>query len=291
MDRNRINEIINLMSLNYHYLTDEEKEVCEKTSKRLDYDELSSKDLETIKNFVPTLSERKAKSIGWADLDDDKIVFSTVGYKNLDQIMGMSSSEFINRKISHIPIEWVEGSNHRDGVRGVLFELEPIKKSLDFLDFYVRFANNSVVYEEFVKRIDDLANKVHDYSEKFEFHESYEYKDLILKEILTLLRSENKTDKVIGLEKFVNFSHHIEPSIIPHVFGCSQDTSGLLQSLIIYTLDVLSSPDRTELSGDNNEEKYFYERNSEHRRKIVKTINKKRIQEISRHIFRKNVSG
>lgn len=280
INKDRISEIVELMNLNYHYLTEEEKKVCDKVCvlDQNEYQRLSFKDLETMQQFVPVLSEKKAKSINWSDLEDDAIDFSSVGCKNLDQIIGMSSSDFIDRKTREELCYHEETKKERDVMRD----------SLNFLDFYVRFANNSVSEEEFLKRIEDLANKVDYYSWNMEFGGDYKYKDHVLRKISVLLKSENRIDKVIGLEKFINFSHFVEPSVIPHVFGCRNST-GLLQSLIVYTLDTLASSEITELSQENNEEKYFYERNSEHKRKGVKA--KKQCRDIKRHIFRKNISG
>jgi hypothetical protein len=280
INKDRISEIVELMNLNYHYLTEEEKKVCDKVCvlDQNEYQRLSFKDLETMQQFVPVLSEKKAKSINWSDLEDDAIDFSSVGCKNLDQIIGMSSSDFIDRKTREELCYHEETKKERDVMRD----------SLNFLDFYVRFANNSVSEEEFLKRIEDLANKVDYYSWNMEFGGDYKYKDHVLRKISVLLKSENRIDKVIGLEKFINFSHFVEPSVIPHVFGC-RNSSGLLQSSIIHVLNELASSDITELSDEKEsveKHKWVLERNSEHRRK---KISRKNIVQ-KRHIFRKNIS-
>jgi len=296
MTNDEISDIVELMSLNHDYLTDVEKDVYDKICV-LDEDEyhrISSDSFKVMKDFVPVLSERKAKILNWIKLDEDAPDFSSIGYRNLEQIIGMSSSVFIDKILS----------NDDDyGRRKHLGERKNINDALTFLDFYVRFANNSVMEKELFERIEDLSDKV-DFYLKDDFpntckvyHDapSYGSKETKLKDILVLLRSEERKnkmrDKVNGLEKFINFSHFVEPSVIPHVFGC-KNSSGQLQSLIIHVLDALANSDITELKNNNDDEyQWVLERNSEHKRKI-KPMKKKRIQEVTRrHIFRKNVIG
>jgi hypothetical protein len=294
MTKDEISDIVELMSLNYGHLTDTERETFDRVNfldaEGVNTDNISSNDFEVMRKFVPVLSERKAKILNWIELDessrspfDEMIVFIPIGHKNLEQIIGMSSSEFVDKLMTNI-------DDH--GRRNHIDERKNIDDTLIFMDFYIRFANNSATEQEIFERIEDLANKVDSYLKDDSVNNLYGYKKRKLRDIFVLLRSgeyNNKMrDKIRGLEEFINFSHFVEPTIIPHVFGCI-NSSGILQSFIIHVLNTLANSNKEE---HEEKHKWILERNSEHRRKILKPMKRKKVQEVTkRHIFRKNVSG
>jgi hypothetical protein len=200
---------------------------------------------------------------------------------------------------------------------------DKIRSMFDFLDFYVRRANNNVSEREkvfYAKQLKEQIIKILNTPDFFgtnsrdftlagetnvigrEIPEEWtEKKKEELQKIVKLLSSDDSLDNSVGLEKFINVAHDNEPNLIPHAFGLDYcEMRQDLQSVIVFVLDYLRDSDIKEFHSDIDHEKeaesektykWVLERNSEHKRRIQMMKRKKNQEITKRHIFRKNVSG
>lgn len=227
---------------------------------------------------------------------------------NFEEMTGMSRKDVVERiligeeedaKDNWYWEDWDDPITQQKYRKYIDIERKNLQDALNFLDFYVRFANNRTSSEEVTKYSDQIAELLDKFIEEqkdptlsADFDKTKMEK---LNESLHLLRSDNRFHKTWGLEIFVHFTHNTEPTIIPHIFGIQNIFVRCpLQSVILRVLDGLRDLEEVSFREyDNDREKYKWilDRNSEHKRKILK-LKRKKVQEITkRHIFRKNVSG
>lgn len=171
-----------------------------------------------------------------------------------------------------------------------------------FMDFYIRKANNNVSEEEIVLYSRQLLEGLKKFIKDDDFMGEnrdpgwgdHPHPDLVvLRDIESVLENGNSMDKSIAIERLVHISHDFEPTIIPHIYGIGQEerVRSRIGEVLKDIWEYLASSDRTTLE-HNDERRFVYERNSEHRRKIIKSKKKeKQKAAVKSSLVRKNIAG
>jgi len=188
-------------------------------------------------------SAQENKVEDWKDVANPERDFKIkpTSYKTLEGIMGITKEDVINYYMQKET--FLDSHNHpiREGANVIRAKLVPM---FNFLDFYVRMANNTsnisdaelnTISKDMGKRLSntqlrDLSPKVFSMARKIEY---------ILKN-----EGSQRMDKIVAIDQFVALTHQYEPNLIPHLYGIERGLRIPLQGYIIQILDYMSGKDK-----------------------------------------------